>query len=443
MMLGSKQSPSANMLQTLALAAMHSKFERRPMPSQGLAPRLSVQPAEYPNMQARKAMLRLLAGRDGNVTDSMAATIPALLRQHSLALHPFDYAKLESFIARHVEELSATERDWLRLIRPERTQTDEPYLNGPVTEAHFMLASKSQRINFLRELRNHDPKRSRELIEAVLPSEPADMRLHLLKAIGGAPTIADQPFLESLLKDRAPSVRDYAQSLLNQFPGTENHARQIARLKEDLVIKTEGILRRKKVLVYKGPEQKSDQDRFGRLLTGLRLADIANALSEDLASVFTMAMQSEKLSDFQMLLLHKAVDEREFVLARKACEQLNSEDGVLLQLLIDEKFADRPTDDRTAILQLCFTPRLWKKLPTPWILQLAASRIPSLLPDDIARPLLEHPGWAQLGETEQKATFDAVAHLVPSSLSAPFMQMAEAIAPRAALYHRFILSLSQ
>jgi hypothetical protein len=438
------QRASVDAPQNLSLVAMLGKFERAVMPNAAVAATVALRPAVYPNDRARKAMLKLLSGRDGNVTDSMAVAVPILLKQHGLSLHPFDFARLEDFIARHGEQLSPDARDWLGIIRPGRKEAaDDSYLDGPIAEEHLMQASKVQRIQYLRELRVRDPARARRLIEGMMPSEAAEMRLRLLKVLSHTPSTDDQAFLETLLRDRAPTVKDYALGLLSCIPGTENFARQLARLKDSLQIKAEGLLRRRKVFVYKGSEPKPGQDRFANLVGGLSLADIAGAFGEDRASLISIAMQSDKLPDLQLMLIRKAVDEREFLLAEKAAEQANGNDGELMSALIDQEFSERPEKERADILRLCFTPRSWKQLPPTGLMMQITSQIPPALPEDLAHDLIAHTGWSKLEDGAKKISLEVVAHLIPQRHSAEFMQMAEAWSPRAALYHRFISSLSQ
>lgn len=440
LLLGKTSTPDA--LKSLALAAMLSKFEPLEIPRSPTAPLAKLKPGDFPSDAARRSMLRLLAGRDGSISDNMAAAIPAVLRQRGLSLHPFDFARLEEFVARYADQLSQDARDWLRLIRPKREEVNDPYLDGPITEEHLMQASKAQRIQYLRELRSQDAGRARILIETMLPSEAAHMRLRLVKLLGDRPTVDDQPLLESLLKDRAPTVKDFALALLSRISGTETFAKQVARLKDSLQIKTEGLLRRKKVFVFKGPEPRPGQDRFANFLASLGITDFAQAFGEEPAAIVSIAMNSDKHLDLQLGLIRKAVDEGNFPLIAKAAEQLNGHDGVLMTALIDDEFADRPESERTQILGLCFTPEIWKQLPQVHVFMQIASRIPPALTVAIARDLITHAGWNEISDDAKKVYFDSIAHLIPQELSAEFYRIVEAVSPRAALYHRFLSSLT-
>jgi hypothetical protein len=442
LVVGTGRSETKNALADLALVATLVKFEPRPAPESAPAPRLHLRPETYPNAAARRTLLRLLSGRDGNVADNMAAAIPVVLKEHALALHPFDFAKLEDFIEKHADRLTAMPRDWLRAIRPEKKDTDDPYLDGPVTEEHLAQASKSQRITFLRELRARDPSRARALVEASLPHEAADMRLRLLKILEDGISPGDQPFLEGLQNDRAQTVKDHAQALLARIPGADAFVRRIARLKDDLQIKTEGLIRRRKVFVYKGPDAKPGQNRFAALLSGLSFTDIAKAYGESPETLIAAALQTDKMADLLIVLVRSAVDARQFDIVRAACDQLSGSDGQLAFALIDDEFAGRPDADRREILQLCFDARQWKQLPHPAIVSHIAARIPPALPQALAESLLGHTDWAKIEETARKPLYDAIAHLIPASLSPAFSGMADAYAPRAALYHRFLQSLS-
>lgn len=438
----SKSSSSVGMLATLSLAAMQVKFERMPLPKTAQLPGLRLHPARYPSIQTRKALDRLLSGPEAKVTDMMASTVPGVLQGVGLELHPFDFVRLEDFIARYSEQLSPAVRDWLRIVQPDRKGQEEPYLDGPMNEEHLAVASKGQRIAFLHDLRVRDPEQARAIISNMMSTEPADMRLRLLQVIGHKLTELDKAFVESLLKDRAGSVRELAQSLLGRIPGSENIALSMARLKEDLHVVTEGILRRRKIFVCKGLEPKPNQSRFDDRLTGLSLADIAEAFGEEKSSIIDIAMRSEKLLDLQLNLIGKAIDEGDYSLVKAACEQLNSHDGILLNALIDDSYAKRTEFDRNEILGLCFTPSKWAQLPIASDLAKASARIPLPLPEPIARDLLRHPHWKVLEDLPRKATLEAIAHLIPASLSADIILIAEGHAPRVVLYHRFIQSLS-
>jgi hypothetical protein len=440
LLLGKPSSPDT--LTSLALAAMLSRFERVRMPRAAVAPMPTLKRANFPSDTARRAMLRLLSGRDGNINDSMAAAVPAVLQQRGLSLHPFDFARLEEFVARYGSELSQDALLWLRLIRPERKEIDDPYLDGPITEEHLMQASKAQRIQYLKELRTKDAGRARALVEGMLVNEAADMRLRLLKVLANRPNADDRPLLESLLKDRAPTIKDLALALLSRIPGTETFAAQVTRLKDSLQIKTEGILRRKKVFVFKGANPKPGQDRFANLLASLSISDFSKAFGEEPTAIISVAMNSDNLLDLQLGLVRKAVDERNIPLIRSACEELNDHDCVLMSALIDDEFAVRPENERTQILDLCFTPRIWKQLPSLNVFSQIASRIPPALPAPMARDLLAQAGWSGVGDDAKKIYLDAVAHLIPQQLSIEFSHMAETVAPRATLYHRFLSSLT-
>jgi hypothetical protein len=436
------KAPSEGSLKTLALAAILGKFEHRGKQKFSANPYLNLRPARYPNDITRRALRGLLSGRDGNVSDIMATSVPAVLRQHGLSLHPFDFSALENFVAEHREQLSQDARDWIQLVRPGQREADDLYFDGPISEDHLMLASKAQRVQYLKELRAKNPQHARTLIESLLPTEAAEMRLRLLKILGDKPTIDDQDLIESLLKDRAPTVKDFALVLLGRIPGTETFTRQVERLRDSLQIKTEGLLRRRKVFVFKGPDPKPGQNRFSGLLESLSLDEFAKAFGEAPASIIPIVMSSDKLLDLQLGLVRKAVDEKQISLIKDAAAQLNGHDGMLMAALIDDDFAERAEQQRAEILGLCFTPAIWKQLPHLNIFMQAAARIPPSLPERMARDLISHACWVKNTDDTKKLYLESIAHLIPHQHSVAFSQLADGVAPRAAHYHRFISSLT-
>src|SRR5262249_34827377 len=157
--------------------------------------------------------LRLLLDRNAGRADGIAFGVLRAINAGGLKLHPFDYARLEEFIAQHAADLGPEERAWLSVVRPER-KLDSAYLDAPLTDATLPHASKAQKLQFLRALRQDDAAKARELIEALLPNEPANVRAELVGLLAAKLGDTDRAFLEGLARDRAPSVREAADGLL-------------------------------------------------------------------------------------------------------------------------------------------------------------------------------------------------------------------------------------
>ncbi|CAB3749725.1 hypothetical protein GQ57_00715 [Burkholderia sp. MSh2] len=85
------------------------------------------------------------------------------------------------------------------------------------------------RVEALRGLRSIDAARARDMLAGVLPKEKADPRQQLVNAMAANLGIDDEPFLESLLDDRAQTVRMTAADLLARLPGSAFMRRMTAR----------------------------------------------------------------------------------------------------------------------------------------------------------------------------------------------------------------------
>ncbi len=220
-----------------------------------------VPPASYPpeapflSEQARTLAVKLLGGKDGQATDGIAMAVSRAIAAAGLCLHPFDYARLEGFIAATASQRTAPERAWLEKVRPSREPEDEPYADGPVTEDMLPRLGKSAKLQFIRELRLRDAAHARQVVESLWPNEPANLRADLLRLLQTNLSQADRDFLESLSGDRAQSVRETAAQLLARIAGTQAFADRMAMLKRHIEVASKGLLRRTRVLKFKGTDK--------------------------------------------------------------------------------------------------------------------------------------------------------------------------------------------
>jgi Family of unknown function (DUF5691) len=102
-------------------------------------------------------------------------------------------------------------------------------------------------------MRGREPDRARELIEASFTSDPAPVRTRLLSALKRGLSTADVPFLESLARDRAPSVRERAQQLLKYIPGTASAEGRVRDLLARTKVSAAGLLRKRITLTLELP----------------------------------------------------------------------------------------------------------------------------------------------------------------------------------------------
>jgi Family of unknown function (DUF5691) len=444
-MLGAGKSAQLS-LDTLSLVAMRSRLSRVVPPHNDAATEFKLtQSSRQLNIDSRKLLVKLLIGQDGSLHDTIADAAVNALTQAGTQLHPFDFAKLENFIAQHSDQLGAEARQWLRLVRPEKKVDDEPYLDGPVTEELLAGASKSQKLTFLHDLRRSNPSRAREVMSGLITSEAAEMRLKLLMILQVNVSAEDQTFVASFLSDRAPTVKEFVANLLTRIPSTENAMRHLALLKDSFQVKTEGLLRRRKILTYVGPGDKQHADRANRieqLLHGVQLNEFALAFGETEASIFDMAMQSQKLSELHIAVVKMAVNAGRFELLSAHRNVFDNRDDELLRSLLTENLASLPQGYREQVLRFAIRPETWSRFPNFNSFSSLGNIGGIYLPDDLARAVLASPAWAKTDDSLKPQYFNFFAPLIPRSLSSEFIAMAEHHAPRAALLHQFFQTLT-
>lgn len=106
---------------------------------------------------------------------------------------------------------------------------------------------------FLKNIRRTDPAKAVQLLEQAFPTENAANRLALLEQLDEHSSLADEPFLQSLLKDKSQKVKETALRLLRKIQGSAlnksylEHILAVASVKEERHL----LVTRKKVLIIK------------------------------------------------------------------------------------------------------------------------------------------------------------------------------------------------
>jgi hypothetical protein len=427
--------PGDKPLAALSLVAMRDKFMRPRPPASTPETSVPYQPnPRHLSEQSRFLLLKLISGQDGDRVDGIAFGVLRTINARGLKLHPLDYARLENFIARYTADLGPEERAWLNLVRPERTNNREFDIDAPLTQDTLPQASKVQKIEYLRALRNSDPTKARELIETLSPNEPANVRADLIRLLEIKLDAGDRPFLESLASDRAQSVREVANELLGCISGSEPYAKRVERLKDHVQVKIEGLIRKHKLLKCVG--QFADDIAVQRaVLKGLHLKDIAATLGLTEHELLEAASRSEKIGMLPLLFLTRAVNDGLLDLAADYVALLEGERFV--DEFLAETLPSARASDRDRILRLAFRPTSWTCVPSSTFLR-RLSELVGTLPLDLAGELLDAP--ASTSEADEMS-LASVAPLIPLALSDRFIAKSESVARRAALYHRFLLSL--
>lgn len=143
-----------------------------------------------------------------------------------------EWAARDSGLREAVAAVGGRRAHWLAAQNPAwRWLTrSAPLAPDIADERLWQDGSPEQRLAWLRACRRIDPDAARARLVADWKTEKADHRRKLLEALAENLGPADEDFLESVLDERAASVRAVAAGLLQQLPGSALLARHAARL---------------------------------------------------------------------------------------------------------------------------------------------------------------------------------------------------------------------
>jgi hypothetical protein len=227
----SPEEPAAAVLDAAALLLARRRAGRVLEPATGESPPPAA-PESVPELStlAADVLGRRLAGTDGLV-------LPALLEATAAAgriVPPPLLPALLEVATRHrelreVATLVCGQRGrWLAGFRPEWA-----WLAGrpadPSDPQVWTTGGRTARHAHLAALRAQDPAAARELLAAGWAQETGEDRAAFVAVLRGGLDIADEPFLESALDDRAAAVRATAAELLAALPGSGYAQRAAAR----------------------------------------------------------------------------------------------------------------------------------------------------------------------------------------------------------------------
>ena len=438
----------------LALAAQRSRFTRRAPPGIAAGERvLPDDPRPVLGDAARSLAMQLFAGKTGSVDDAIARETARVLKGHGLRLHPFDLSRLEAFVAKHADELGAFEHAWLRLVRPAKERDVYADETAHVTEESFASAGLAAKLAFLRSIRAEDPVRARRIIESAFPNEAAPARADMLAVLGVGLTRADQPFLDSLVGDRAKSVKDAAEQLLARLPGHAAYAKRLADALALFEVKATGLLRRKATIELKlgsGVKPHQAQDLVTAKLEGLHLADLASGLGISAERFIEAGSENANLA---RPLLATTMQERRFDLADRLSTALDEPDDRTLLATLGSQLPTMMPDDRVSAARALVQPKRWKTFPSSVWWQHLHAGLAGPLPAESAEAILGAKIWhsltSDLAESDDRAMADLIAAfgaLVPAQSSTRFLAAIEPlpmmIKQRAATYHQLLTLLA-
>lgn len=417
-------------LKALALLGQHNRF-RRPARASTLSaePLFSDERAVVPDA-ARPLLILLFSGKGAAMTDGVPLLIADAMERRRLRIHPFDLPRLEDFVKAHADQLGASAIAWMQRHAATTTIADAYSFVETIDETNWMQGRPAQRAAFIRGLRATDAPRARTLVEGVLASEQAPVRLVLVKALAENLSPADGPFLEGLAKDRAPTVREAAEGLLARLPGSPQAAKHLqdclSRIKR---VKT-GALRRRTVLQLDYPATVEVWQRepwavttFGTIslddfAKGLELSvdEVVSAAADDHILTMVLAVQASQARCYD--LLARLVRER----AAAGAVELACEHAWAAMVQVDDLDIPDPVAWSVAAIQ----PDLWSDLmPVGISLTRLYAKLRMPLLEPTAQALLASKAWRTLLDrvkveelAEAPWKIAAVVALVPSSLRA-------------------------
>jgi Family of unknown function (DUF5691) len=432
-------------LRQLSLLASQRKFARINAAPKAASPFMRTETKPFMLAEARRQLIKLVSGKDGNSGDTMALRAVTAITDSGFSLHPFDFAKLEDFIARHAQDLGPDARQWLSMVQPEKKIEHDTYLEEAVNETNFAQASRPQRLQFLRDMRLRDPLQASQMLENVIAGEAAETRLKYLAILSTHLNETDKPFLEKLLNDRAPSVKELAGKLLARLPGSEAQQRRIAKLQDYFEIKTEGLIRRRKVLRYKGPGKKADEKekQIYEALQDVSPDVFAAALSIDETTLANLALQDNDERVLEVMVLQMLVRAGRVNILKSHQDKFTGQKFELLAHAMSESLAGLSRERQSEMLAIILQPMSWTSLPSSHVVHGLAGNMISVLPQPVARDLLNSPAWKTVAENLLPQAVEAWAPVIPIELSKQFAEFAEPHSPRATTYHHFLHSLTQ
>jgi len=400
-------------LKALALLGQHNRFRRPAGVAAASVESLFPDERAIVPEAARLLLLSLLSGKSGDPTDAVALAVADAMERRRLRLHPFDLARLEDFVKAHADQLGASAVAWTQRHATATTPDTYSFVET-IDETNWMHGRPAQRAAFIRGLRATDAAHARALVEGVFASEQAPVRLVLVKALSENLSLADQPFLEGLAKDRAPTVREAAEGLLARLPGSPQAAKLLQECLSRIKRVSAGVLRRRTALQLEYPATVKEWQREAWAISTfgtIALDDFAKGLELSIDDVAAATAYDQILST--VLAVQASQSRRYDVLARLVRE------GLVYAWVAMVQADDIDILDPAAWSAAAIQPDLWREIPGAVMRLYAKLRAP--LPAPTAEQLLASKAWLDLlGLAEQNMPdplmFSTIATLVPQAL---------------------------
>jgi uncharacterized protein DUF5691 len=412
-------------LTAFALLGQRMRFRRHGPPPAGTTAAAVEDARAFVPDAARPLMRRLVGGRDAS--DIAGLVLADACHRRRLRPHPFDVPRLAAFVKAHGDLLGPYAATWAERGEDTEMQPAGYFDADRIDETNWTSARPAARAAFITRLRTHEPERARALVAASFASDPAPVRVRLLAALATGLSAADAPFLESLAKDRAPTVREEAQRLLKYVPGTAGAEDRLRDLVARTKVSTSGLLRRRKVLTLELPanvtafprDPVADPARrwAAEQYAGLGLDAMAAAFALSLPEMVAAAADDAALT---ALFARQASIERRFDILGTIVRE-HAADAWIDAIGSD---AVVPLGDDALVDQWCaaaLVPEAWPALPHPEAFDRLYRFLRRPLPQPTARALLRSrtvgsmQGWMNVAGLLDLACLLMTA-LVPAAL---------------------------
>lgn len=424
-------------LKALALAGQRLRF-RRPARGETLSTELAVSdPREIINDAARRSLLRFLTAKEANANDIAAMAVADMLERRKLRLHPFDMPKVDGFILAQLEKLGASARHFVAEKSSNTVEKPAYFEPDALDETNWHLTTPAASASFLQRVRAADKAAGLTLLEQHFAGFSAETRLRLLQVLSFGLSVQDQPFLDSLDKDRAPKVRELAKTMLGQLPGTPDFVARIANVLTYIKRSKTGLLRRKDVLTLAAPAIAHQGWAFP-VFMGVELDALARGLGMNVETMVEAAFTDPTFLETLMYLASAAL-RFDLVSTMVANAPQDAWFATALRSESLPQIFDNPVNTLNWV-EVAVQPQLWTQMPQGGALPQLYRVTRQPLPRAKAEAALKAKYWRDyLDKDVEKNPYMAnelllaLAALIPAPLRALLKQQLEPVsaAPRA------------
>ncbi|NMF59864.1 DUF5691 domain-containing protein [Pseudanabaena yagii] len=228
----------AALLSTVAIATLYQQAGQLPITNYELR---IIEPCELedlPSCSDRTSyyLSLMLNGEHQQLLPELLDRLAALGQRVNETSLPslLDLGKRQSDLREAIAKVLGKRGQWLAAQNPEWNYV------ASEDEALWETGSKAARLMWLTKLRRQEPDQARQLLESKWKQESASDRTNFLEVLGTGLSMADEPFLESLLDDRSKEVRRVTVDLLTCLPESRFCQRAIARVQNLVKLQREG-----------------------------------------------------------------------------------------------------------------------------------------------------------------------------------------------------------